>query len=253
MNIDRILDFSSNAGRLMLQSGGETYRVEETISRICQSFDVDEVEVFATPTAVMVSIFLNGKIHSVVKRINSRGVNLNRVHNINSLSRKIYHDKLSIDECELELEKICKDDMYKDNTVLLFSGISTAMFTLLFGGNFNAILGSFIIGIIIKYIYNKLSKSSLNEFFINSLCGGVVAIFSVLLFDIGFIHEIDKIIAGSIMLLVPGLALTNSIRDIMQGELISGLTKVAEALLIGVSIAVGTGFVISMYLQMGGM
>ena len=83
MNIDRILDFSSNAGRLMLQSGGETYRVEETISRICQSFDVDEVEVFATPTAVMVSIFLNGKIYSVVKRINSRGVNLNRVHNIN--------------------------------------------------------------------------------------------------------------------------------------------------------------------------
>ena len=73
------------------------------------------------------------------------------------------------------------------------------------------------------------------------------------MYDIGFIHEIDKIIAGSIMLLVPGLALTNSIRDIMQGELISGLTKVAEALLIGVSIAVGTGFVISMYLQMGGM
>ena len=51
MNINKLLKFSSDAGKLMLQSGGETYRVEETVSRICQSFDVDEVEVFASPTA----------------------------------------------------------------------------------------------------------------------------------------------------------------------------------------------------------
>ncbi len=60
MNINKLLKFSSDAGKLMLQSGGETYRVEETVSRICQSFDVDEVEVFASPTAVMISISFNG-------------------------------------------------------------------------------------------------------------------------------------------------------------------------------------------------
>ena len=74
MNINKLLKFSSDAGKLMLQSGGETYRVEETVSRICQSFDVDEVEVFASPTAVMISISFNGEIHSIVKRINSRGI-----------------------------------------------------------------------------------------------------------------------------------------------------------------------------------
>ena len=64
MNINKLLKFSSDAGKLMLQSGGETYRVEETVSRICQSFDVDEVEVFASPTAVMISISFNGEIHT---------------------------------------------------------------------------------------------------------------------------------------------------------------------------------------------
>ncbi|HSQ89955.1 threonine/serine exporter family protein [Romboutsia sp.] len=253
MDINRVLNFSSNAGKLMLQSGGETYRVEETISRICQSFNVDEVDVFATPTAVMVSVSIEGKVHSIVKRIKSRGVNLNKVHNINSLSRKVYVEKLTIDECEEELEKLCREDSYSKKTILFFSGMATATFTLLFGGDLNAILASFIVGIITKLVSVNLSKSCLNEFFINSICGAVVAICSVVLLDIGIIKEMDKLIAGSIMLLVPGLALTNSIRDIIEGQLISGLTKAAEAILIGISIAGGTGVIIHLYLQMGVM
>lgn len=253
MDINRLLNFSSNAGKIMLQSGGETFRVEETVSRICKSFEVDEVDAFATPTAVMISIIVDGKIHSVVKRINSRGVDLNKVHNVNSLSRKIYLEKLSLDECEKELEKLCTDNYYPDKTILLMSGVATATFTILFGGDFNSFLAAFFIGIITKLISMSLSKSSLNEFFVNSICGAVIAICSVVLMRVGIIKEIDKLIAGSIMLLVPGLALTNSIRDIMEGQLISGLTKVAEAFLIGVSIAVGTGSILHLYLKSGGI
>ena len=58
MDINRILNFTSNAGKIMLQSGGETYRVEETITRMCQSFDIDNVDAFASPTAVIVSIII---------------------------------------------------------------------------------------------------------------------------------------------------------------------------------------------------
>ncbi len=103
MGINRILNFASTAGKMMLQCGGETYRVEETITRICQSFDVDDIDVFASPTAVMVSIIVDGKIHSVVKRISSRSIDLNMVHNINSLSRTIYKNRPYIVFCEKEL------------------------------------------------------------------------------------------------------------------------------------------------------
>lgn len=251
MDINRILNFSSMAGKIMLQSGGETYRVEETISRICQSFDIDNVDVFSTPTAVMVSIIYEGKIYSIVKRVKKRGVNLNKVHHINSLSRKIYIEKLSIDECEKELDTICKDDNYSIGKVVLASGVATSSFTLLFGGGINDIVASFFVGIVVKLILINLSKSALNEFFINSICGVVIAIFSVVLLDLNIINEIDKLIAGSIMILVPGLLLTNSIRDIIDGQLISGLTKVSEAFLIGVSIATGTGSIIHLYLTQG--
>lgn len=253
MDINRVLNFSSNAGKLMLQSGGETYRVEETISRICQSFEVDEVDVFASPTAVMVSVSVDGKVHSIVKRIKSRGVDLNRVHNINSLSRKIYNEKLNIYECEKELEKLNEEDSYNVRTQLIVSGIATSSFTLIFGGSINDIIASFIIGIILKLSLIGLGKSSLNEFFINSIGGALIAIYSVALLNLGIITEIDKLIAGAIMILVPGLALTNSIRDIIEGQLVSGLTKASEVLLIGVSIAIGTGTVIHLYLKMRGI
>lgn len=253
MDINRILNFASNAGKIMLQSGGETYRVEETITRICQSFSVDDVDVFASPTAVMVSIIMDGKIYSVVKRISSRGIDLNKVHNINSLSRTIYKKRPNIEFCEKELEILCKDESYSVKTTLLYSGVATSTFTILFGGGIIDFIGAFIIGILTKSLSLFLNKSSLNEFFINSICGALISIYSILLLNLGIIADLNKVVAGSIMLLVPGLSLTNSIRDILEGQLLAGLSKAAEALFIGISTAVGTGSVLHLYLKLGGM
>lgn len=252
MNVNKLLKFSSDAGKLMLQSGGETYRVEETISRICQSFDVDEVEVFASPTAVMISISFNGEIHSIVKRINSRGIDLNMVHNINSLSREIYQNKLSIDICEKKLKDICKSNSYSLKKILFFSGVATSTFTILFDGGIREFLCAFFIGVLTKLVSITLEKSNLNDFFINIICGGLVAISSIVCLHFGIIKDLNKLIAGSIMLLVPGLSLTNSIRDLLDGQLVSGLTRAAEAFFIGLSAAIGTGSILLIYLRLGG-
>ena len=252
MNINKLLKFSSDAGKLMLQSGGETYRVEETISRICQSFDVDDVEVFASPTAVMISILFDGEIYSIVRRINSRGIDLNMVHNINSLSREIYHNKLSIDVCEEKLKDLRKENYYSLHKTLFYSGISTSTFTILFGGGLKEFICAFFIGILTKLLAINLGKSNLNEFFINTICGCLISISSILCLQFGIIKELDKLIAGSIMLLVPGLALTNSIRDLLEGQLVSGLTRAAEAFFIGLSVAIGAGYILRIYLKLGG-
>ena len=246
MNINKLLKFSSDAGKLMLQSGGETYRVEETVSRICQSFDVDEVEVFASPTAVMISISFNGEIHSIVKRINSRGIDLNMVHNINSLSREIYQHRPSIDVCEEKLKDICRSNSYSLSKTLFFAGVSTSTFTILFNGGIREFLCAFFIGVLTKLVSTNLEKS------INIICGGLVAISSIVCLHFGIIKDLDKLIAGSIMLLVPGLALTNSIRDLLEGQLVSGLTRAAEAFFVGLSAAIGTGSILHIYLRLGG-
>lgn len=252
MNINKLLKFSSNAGKLMLQSGGETYRVEETVSMICKCFDVDEVEVFASPTAVIVSILFNGEIHSIVRRINSRKIDLDMVHNINSLSRKIYQHRFSIDVCEKKLKDISKSNFYPLYKTLFFAGLATSTFTILFDGGIMEFLCAFFIGILTKLVSINLEKLNLNDFFINIICGGLIAICSIVCLHFGIIKGLNKLIAGSIMLLVPGLTLTNSIRDILEGQLVSGLTRCAEAFFIGLSSAIGTGSILHIYFKLGG-
>ena len=134
MDVNRILEFASDAGVLLLQSGGETYRVEETVTRICASFGVEKTGVFATPTAVIVSGTVDGKISSVVKRITKRSTDLNKVFEINALSRTISQYNFDIAICEKILAEIEKGNYYSDNKKIFFAGVGTAVLTVLFGG-----------------------------------------------------------------------------------------------------------------------
>ena len=63
----------------------------------------------------------------------------------------------------------------------------------------------------------------------------------------------DSIIIGALMALVPGIAFTNAMRDIMAGDMVAGISKAAEALLIGAAIALGTALALGLIrMLMGG-
>lgn len=49
----------------------------------------------------------------------------------------------------------------------------------------------------------------------------------------------DKIIIGNIMLLIPGLAFCNGLRDLIVGDTISGGLSLCNALLCALAIALG--------------
>ena len=81
----------------------------------------------------------------------------------------------------------------------------------------------------------------------------IIPTIAILLVKFRFIYTIDKVIMGSIMLLVPGLPLTNAIRDILDGELLSGAMKIEEVLLIGIAVSIGMCFVLNLYIRYGGV
>ena len=251
IEIDRILNFAAEAGRIMLKCGGEIYRVEETVERICKSFGIEEAEVFATPTTVLASVYRNNKIHSIVKRINERSTDLNMMMQVNCLSRTLSYKKLSIEECEEKLEKISKKDSYSRAKDLVSAGIIAASFSILFGGGITDLIASFVAGVLTKVVTGFLEKRRLNEFFVNIIGAGFIAIISILFFEMGIIGTMDYIIAGVIMLLVPGFALTNALRDILDGQLVAGTAKLSEVVFIGTSIAIGMYIVLNWYLKGG--
>lgn len=254
MDLNKLLQISTFAGKIMIESGAETYRVEETICRICTSFGVDEADSFVTPTGVMVSITYKNQVLTLVKRVTSRGVDLNKIDKINSLSRRTQTDKITLDNFNKELIKISKGDRYSNFYTLIWSALSAGSFAILFGGNYKDFFAATLIGLVIKIISIKCENLNLNEFFINCLCGAVCASLTVALIKFNLGNNLDKTIIGSLMLLVPGLTITTAIRDTIAGDFLAGITKISEAFLVAVSIAVGSGAILSIFInKLGGI
>ena len=252
--MNEILQVAMLAGQMILENGGETYRVEETIWRICKIYGAEQAESFATPTGIMASICHGGKIYSLTRRVSKRTVDLNKIDKVNDLSRSIASKNLSVDDFKNELNKINKVEAYPQMLIIIFSAFGAGSFSVLFGGTFKDVFAAFLIGLVIKTLTIKWSEIGINAFFINSICSGITALLAIILFKLGIASQLNQTIIGAIMLLVPGLAITNAIRDTMSGDLLSGVIRASEAILVAIAIAVGTGAVLSFWMtNIGGL
>lgn len=249
MDLNEILHVATFAGKIMLESGGETYRAEEIIWRICKIYGIEEAESFVTTTGIMVSICHNGKTHSLIRRVSTRTIDLDKVDKVNDLSRNIINRGLTVSELKEQLKIINNGERYNDKTAIIISALGAFCFVFLFGGKISEAIAAFFIGLIIKSLSIKFATLEINQFFINSICAGIAAIMAILFLKLGLINDLDNTIIGSIMLLVPGLAITNAIRDTISGDLLAGSTRAVEAFLVAISIAIGTGAVLSFWIS----
>jgi uncharacterized membrane protein YjjP (DUF1212 family) len=253
MDINKIAHTAVDAGRIILENGGETYRVEDTILRILEAYGLKEADSFVTPTGIMVSVTDKyGQTVTIVKRIKKRTVDLEKISRVNDLSRKIKAKGMTTENVKAELTRIDNLQRYSATTTIFFSALAAAFFTLMFGGNVKDFVLSFFIGGIIKYVAIILSSVSINDFFINILGGILAAFFALIGTNLNLSDNLDKVIIGSIMLLVPGLSITNAIRDTIAGDLVAGITRTIEAILVAAAIAVGTGITLKIWLTLTG-
>lgn len=113
MNVEKLLNVVVKAGKMLIESGAEIYRVEETMIRLCQSYpDVQIADSFVTGTGIMLSITVDGKTSTRIGRVRSKSVDLNLIDMINSLSRRVSQDPISVDELEKEIDRIERKERY---------------------------------------------------------------------------------------------------------------------------------------------
>lgn len=246
----KILDIALYAGEIMLKNGGETYRAEDVMSRICQVCGIDRVVSFVTPTGMFLSIDdgqEDGYTYTFQKEINCREINLTKVSEINDFSRSFSPEKMTLDEAMAKLESIDRKKSYSIPLRTAFAGISTAAFTAANGGRPNDAACAVVIGMLMFLfveMYGRIEKNDFIRTLIASAIGAFLAILSVLL---GLCSDTQYILIGAIYILLPGIAITNAIRDSLSGDLLSGLVRVFEALVISGSIAIGVGIVLKMF------
>ena len=246
MEIEKLLDVGIRAGRMLLESGAEVYRVEETMIRICTGLAcTDEVDSYVTSTGIMLSIGYNGQVFSKISRIKNRNVNLHCVARTNALSRNIQIQDYSLEEVEQQLNKIEKEPKYSVWMTTLFGGIGAAGFALFFDGGMLEIVISFAIGILIRLLVSLLSMMKMNDFINNVIASMLLAILSIFSKKVFLVIDVNVVVISGIMLLIPGLAFTNAIRDTIAGDYLSGVSRVMETLVCACAIALGVMVVFS--------
>jgi len=256
INNKKLLVLALYAGEIMLKSGGETYRVEDTIYRICRSRGIEYVDSFVTPTGMFISLDNRGDkpedLTSCVRRIKSRSINLNRVARVNDFSRKFVNSSMAIDEGMEILGQIDKIQPYSALVHALFGGIASAFVTLLFDANIYEFIAAFFTSIIVTFAIKSLDRIDFPPFLTNISGGCVATIFAIIAANINPVIHVDMVVVGAIMVMVPGVAITNAVRDSISGDLVSGLAKAAEALIIAASIAFGVGFILQIWILISG-
>lgn len=240
------------AGRIVLESGGETFRAEETVVNFCYAGGCKSVSAIAFPTGIMITVNYDNDTVSSLKRIEKRGINLAKLSGVNELVRKFIGGNITLEEAYDKLKRLSKLPEEKKSVVLAASAIASALFAVLLGGGLFEGAVALVAGILVQLIAFSFKKTSIYGFSFSFVGGAVIAVIAVLSVQIFKTGKIEPIITGAIMPILPGLMLTSAIRDTVMGDLMAGTTRLVEALLVAVAIAAGAGIVLSAYISMGG-
>lgn len=236
-----LLDTAILVGEIMLKSGAETYRVEDTMNRILRLSNLEHIEAAVVSTSIIATIS-DPSMDAVTftSSIKSRDTNLNKIYLVNNISRKLCNGKIDLHTAHDELNRI--DNMRQFGVLLNSLGIVvvSSLFPLLLGGSYlDAIVGIFT-GILLAIVIYIGDIIEINSFVKNSVGCALITISAILINRFcNNIFSVDLIITGSIMSLMPGVTITNAVRDTLQGDYVSGGAGVIEASVKALSLVLG--------------
>lgn len=250
-----LLDFAAEVGFQIQMAGGEIYRVEESVKRLLTAYGAEHGEVFAIPNCLIVSVS-NGErdVQTRVRRVGDHGTDIYRLEAINALCRKLCREPVALEKARQELKTLLETTLRYPFWVRLLGYFTGAtMFTFFFGGSLPDALCAGLCGVTIGLCQTLFGRLGANLFFRTILCSAASAVLALALVRLGLAGNVDLVTIGALMNLVPGVALTNAIRDIMVGDMVSGISKLGEAVLIAIAIALGTGLSMWLGQWLGGL
>ncbi|WP_332651759.1 threonine/serine exporter family protein [Lysinibacillus sp. 54212] len=232
------------AGRIMMESGAETYRVEDTMLRMARSQNLEDAQSYVTPTGIIFSL---GRTQPTrITSISTRITDLHRITLVNNVSRKLTSHIITLEEAYDELKKIQRTNYFLPIIIqVLAASLASSCFLVMFNGLWSDIPVAFVAGgtgLYVVTVIHAMTRVKFFSEFLAALVVGTIAFFAV---QANLGTELDKIIIGSVMPLVPGLLITNAVRDMMAGHFTAGMAKGAEAFLTAFAIGSGIALVLS--------
>ncbi|WP_207720851.1 threonine/serine exporter family protein [Lawsonibacter celer] len=254
LDYDKLMALSAELGYRLMESGAEIYRVEESMQLLLHAYGVTFGEVFAIPNCIIVTLTApDGRPVTQIRRVPAHGTNLDQVERLNDLCRRLCRGTPPLDEAAALLEETLRRPRSYSLPVQLFAYfLGCGSFVLFFGGSWRDGLCGGVCGTILGLCLTGMNRLRTNAFF-KTIAGALIsALIAVLLVGLRLGAHQDRIIIGTLMVLVPGIAFTNAMRDVMAGDMVAGISKITEALFIGAAIALGTALALGLARMLGG-
>ena len=250
---DRVLELAVEMGEILLQSGAEIFRAEDTMRRFCRHFHLDDCHFFVMSNGIISSSGGNRRSYAKVRYLPVKGARLDRVVAINQLSRGIAEGQYeSLDAVEEKIKEIRAMPPFPQWAQILASALASSTVCVLFGGSVEDTVSAFIAGLMLYIFLLQIGNPRMSKIFTN-ICGGAVATLScVVAYQLGLGENLSPMISGAILPLVPGVAFTNGIRDIGGGDYLSGTIRLLDAIWSFLCIAIGVGVVFGLYQRITG-
>lgn len=244
--MDVMLDTVCLAARIILESGGETYRAEETVEHMCKGFRMQHVDVLALPTGLMLTLSDGQQTHTRLIRVRNRDTNLSRLDDCNAVSRQVAQGKMNAADAFAALQKINTAPTPKLPWVILFGALSAAFFCVMLGGKIEDFCVALLCGLVIHSTLPLFHRLRVPNSIAGLFAGFLTAVLALVCHCVYPIH-LEPTISGAILPLLSGLATTNAIRDTIKGDLVSGSARISEAVLTAALLAVGICIALRMW------
>ena len=252
MNTEQLLCCALDIGEQMLVSGAEVGRVEAAVRYICAAYGCTRTDVFTITSSIVVSVEDSSGNHGTqTRRITGTRTDLMKLHKLNALSRRICAETPDWEFVQAQIKEICSQPTYPFWLEVLASGLIGGAFAVFFGGSWIDGLVAVALGMGVRCSTGLLQKAAMNQIFINVVTAFLLSVAAILLVRGGDGRDANKIIIGNIMLLIPGIALTNSLRDMISGDIMTGMLRFLDAVLVAAAIA--AGYILAAQLLGGGV
>ncbi|MCC8043570.1 MAG: threonine/serine exporter family protein [Oscillospiraceae bacterium] len=245
MTETEVTDICSEIASLMISSGAEIYRVEDTTARICRAYGYDRAEIYATPVNFIITVKdKKGRAYTDTKSLSGRETDLDRVGALNQLSRFICKEKPSHSEVKRAIGGLKDRKKYPLWVVYVSFVLVGASFAAYYGGSLTEIVCAAALAAMVKLMEDRLKRLGAGGFLSSTVCSMATALAAVIITKAGAAESYDTIIIGAFMTMVPGVVMANCMRDFISGDFFSGIYTLTEALLTAVGMAVGAGIAV---------
>lgn len=239
-DIDLLMNVITEVASVALENGGEVCRAEEMCERIGTTLGASSVNVFAIPTALCIALQLpSGKSNATICRVKKRNIRLDVLDQANTISRQLVEKRLTLKEAQESLKSLRQKQSISLVKAMICSGGAAGFFAMLYGGGWIEFFCALLAGMcahLAMVLVGKFDSSQL----IKALAGSfTAAIIARALNGPSLSADESMVIIGAIMPMLPGLAVTNAIRDMMHGDLVSGNAKLFEGIMTACAIAAG--------------